>query len=29
VKPGDVMTGECEHLGPLVVHCHAYKNPYV
>ena len=27
--PGDVMTGECEHLGPLVVHCHAYKNPYV
>ena len=27
VKPGDVMTGECDILGPLEVKCYAYKNP--
>ena len=27
VKPGDVMTGECDILGPREVKCYAYKNP--
>ena len=27
VKPGDVMIGECDVLGPLEVKCYAYKNP--
>ena len=27
VKPGDLMIGECDVLGPLEVKCYAYKNP--